>query len=43
MPEADFLILIGFSKGAPDSLEALVNYPEVAENDSVAPIEQDKS
>jgi hypothetical protein len=25
------LILIGFSKGAPDSLEALVNYPEVAE------------
>jgi pimeloyl-ACP methyl ester carboxylesterase len=25
------LILIGFSKGAPDSLEALVHYPEVAE------------
>lgn len=24
------IILIGFSKGAPDSLEALVNYPEVA-------------
>jgi pimeloyl-ACP methyl ester carboxylesterase len=25
------LVLIGFSKGAPDSLEALVEYPEVAE------------
>ncbi len=25
------LILVGYSKGAPDILEALVNYPELAE------------